>query len=68
MELFIAIAIILAFFGFIYLIIWGILSLIFWIIYGLTAPWFVALAVFLLLFWILGAYEEKIGRYFEKQK
>lgn len=68
MELFIAIAMILAFFGFIYLIIWGILSLFFWIIYGLTAPWFVTLAVFLLLFWILGAYEEKIGRYFEKQK
>lgn len=63
MELFIAVAMILAILGMIYFIIWLILSVIGLIIFGVTAPWYLVLLAMGFLFILLETYDQKLGMY-----
>jgi type IV secretory pathway VirB3-like protein len=65
MELFIAVAMIAAFLGVLYFVIWAILSVIGLIIFGVTAPWFVVVTVLMFLIVLFDAYEEKIALYYD---
>lgn len=63
MELFIAIAMILAILGLIYFLVWLVLSVIGLLIFGVTAPWYLVLLVMGFLFMLLEMYEQKLGMY-----
>lgn len=63
MELFIAVSMILAILGFIYFLVWLILSVIGLLIFGVVAPWYLVLLAMGFLFILLEMYEQKLGMY-----
>lgn len=63
MELFIAVAMILAILGLIYFLVWLVLSVIGLLIFGVTAPWYLVLLVMGFLFMLLDAYDQKLEMY-----
>lgn len=54
MELFIAVSMILAILGFIYFLVWLVLSVIGLLIFGVTVPWYLVLLAMGFLFMLLG--------------